>query len=306
MKMRRLVLLSLFALIPLSTAAQNTPRYGAWQTGKDQLQTMTEELRSLVDEAARARAADPRFLDDLRALADKYGNPWPHLLVREDFRDGNYTVDPAWTVVSGQFEMDWQGGMYSKVVAPSVPPPAQKEPDRKVRGEDIALQLLGQILNPQAQSGGRQQQASPPPANPPQPAIPAEAYLAQPVSNAFSLEARLAMEGTAGPVTFGPFQGQRRTAGYFLEYDPVSGLTLQRRGSTGTVPIATGPAQLADGADHTVKWTRARNGDMAVSVDGAEALRVTDTSFRDAWSGVSYRNGGGAMTLRAIEVFGTR
>ena len=271
------------------------------------MQTLTKELRRLVDEAARARAADPRFLDDLRALADRYGNPWPDVLVQEDFRDRDYTANPAWTIASGQFEMDWQGGLFSKVVAPKAPPPqaAQPEPERKVRGEDIALRLLGQILNPKKAGSQTSSQPTPPPVAPPPP-IPAEAYLEQPLSNAFSLDVKLAMETTAGPLTLALFQGPQRRAGYFLDYDPIEGLRLQRRGASGQTTIATGTATLADGADHAVKWTRARNGEMVVSVDGAEAMRVTDLTFRDNWSGFTMVNGGGAMTLRTLSVFGSR
>lgn len=306
--MRSLVLASLLAALSISAAvAQDKPRYGSWQPDQDQLQALTSELRRLVDDAARARAADPRFLNDLRSLADRYGNPWPELLVQEDFGDRDYTADPAWTIASGRFDMDWQGGLFSKVTAPEAPPPppAQPEPKRKVRGEDIARQLLGQILN-QSQGGSQNaQQPTSAPAAPP-PATPAEAYLAQPISNAFSLDAKLAMESTAGPMTIGVFQGQQRRAGYFLNYDRVEGLQQQRRGASGAVAIASGTATVADGTDHAIKWTRAQNGEMVVTVDGSETLRVTDSDFGESWSGVTVVNGGGAMTLRALSVYGTR
>lgn len=301
--MRFLALVSVLFLT-LNANAQDTPRYEAWQSSADGVQTMSDELRRLVDEAARARAADPRFLDDLRALADRYGNPWPVALIREDFRDGDFTFDPAWTIASGEFAMDRTGGLFSNVVAPvaSAPPPAQPEPERKVRGEDIARQLLGQLLNPDRQSA----QPAPPQQQPAASlhATPAEAYLVQPVSNAFSLTARLAMDAGAGPLTIGFFQGQARRTGYFLEYDPITGLTLLRRGASGGVAMGSGLASLADGADHTVTWTRAGNGEMVVTVDETEALRVTDTGFRDDWSGVVLVNGGGAATLRTLNVFG--
>ena len=306
--MRSLVLASILAALSISAAvAQDKPRYGSWQPDQDQLQALTNELRQLVDDAARARAADPRFLNDLRSLVDRYGNPWPELLVQEDFGDRDYTADPAWTIASGQFDMDWQGGLFSKVTAPEAPPPqpAQPEPKRKERGEDIALRLLGQILNKNQGSSQTPSQPAPAPAAPP-PATPAEAYLDQPISNAFSLEAKLAMETTAGPMTLGVFQGRQRRAGYFLTYDAVEGLQLQRRGASGATALAAGTATVADGTDHAIKWTRAQNGEMVVTVDGSETLRVTDSAFGDSWSGVTIVNGGGAMTLRALSVYGTR
>lgn len=304
--MRYLLLVPLLALIATAAAAQDKPRYGAWQGGEDRLKTMSTELRRLVDEAERARAADPRFLDDLRALADRYSNPWPVALIQEDFHDGDFTFNPAWTIASGQFAMDRRGGMFSNVVAPAAPPPqpAQPEPERKVRGEDIARQLLGQLLNPD------QQQSQPAPAQQapatPPPAVPAEAYLAQPVTNAFALTAQVALDAGAGPLTLAVYQGPSRQAGYFLEYDPIAGLTLQRRGASGSTELGTAAASLADATDHTVKWTRARNGEMVVAIDDAEMLRVTDMGFRDGWAGITLINGGGAATLRALSVYGTR
>ena len=306
--MRSLAVVTLLTALSFSaTMAQDKPRYGAWRTEPDKLQIMTDELNRLVDEAARARAANPRFLEDLRALANRYSNPWPELLVQEDFGDRDYTANPTWTIASGQFDMDWQGGLFSKVVAPKAPPPqpAQKEPERKVRGEDIALRLLGQILN--KNQGGSQSAPQPAlqPATPP-PVTPAEAYIEQSISNAISLDAKLAMESTAGPMTLAVYQGPQRHTGYFLNYDPIEGLQLQRRGASGAITIASGTATLADGADHAVKWTRARDGEMVVSVDGTEAIRVADAAFRDTWSGLTVINGGGAMTLRTLSVFGTR
>lgn len=125
---------------------QDEPRYGSWQPEQGQLQALTCELRQLVDDATRAIAADPRFLNDLRALVDCYGNPWPELLVQEKFGDCDYTANPAWTIGSSQFDLDWQGGLFSKVVVPEALPPqsAEPEPKQKLRGDDIALRLLGQ------------------------------------------------------------------------------------------------------------------------------------------------------------------
>ena len=155
------------------------------------------------------------------------------------------------------------------------------------------MQLLGQILN-QGQ-GSTQEQAARPSSAATQPTIPAEAYITRPISNAFSLKAKLAIENSAGPATFAFFQGAQRNAGYFLIYDPVAGLQLQRRGASGEITLATGTAALSDGADHEITWTRSEAGEMIVTADGTEILRVTDAAFRNYWAGIGFTNGGGAM-----------
>ena len=96
-----------------SSADAQEPRYGPHRSaGNEQVQKLVDELRALTDEADRNRAADPRFLSDLRGLARRYDYPWRVRLISDDFGDGDYTNDPAWTAAAGKFTVacggaDW-------------------------------------------------------------------------------------------------------------------------------------------------------------------------------------------------------
>ncbi len=63
--MRQFVAVVLAALLPgVANAAENDPLRG-----------LLDELGVLVEQAEKTRAADPRFLGDLRAVLERYDDP---------------------------------------------------------------------------------------------------------------------------------------------------------------------------------------------------------------------------------------
>lgn len=102
------------SLSAVPTAAQD-PRYAPWPDQADRLQKLIDELRPLIERSRRTRVADPLFLDDLEAVLARYETPWTVPLLFDDFRDGDYTRDPAWTVHSGAFFIDRRLGLRSRV-----------------------------------------------------------------------------------------------------------------------------------------------------------------------------------------------
>ena len=75
-------------------------RYEALTTDTERLQQLVDEIRGLIDEVARA--ADPRFVRDVRSVLGRYDNFWRVSLVVENFRDGDFTRNPAWVVADGE------------------------------------------------------------------------------------------------------------------------------------------------------------------------------------------------------------
>lgn len=104
---------AVFALIfstlnvaPTGVEAQIVSRYGPnFATGQFNLaqprfssdtQQLVDEIKLLLEEAERAGAADPLFLQDLRAAADRFLWPWRNVVLFDDFSDGNFTDNPQW------------------------------------------------------------------------------------------------------------------------------------------------------------------------------------------------------------------
>ncbi len=55
-----------------------------------------KELRSLIRDARQARAADPRFLGDLRQLVQRYDRWRLRRVLYDNFSDGNLSYNPTW------------------------------------------------------------------------------------------------------------------------------------------------------------------------------------------------------------------
>ncbi|MDA0230181.1 MAG: DUF4197 domain-containing protein [Proteobacteria bacterium] len=70
-----LFILSVGAAVSVGVAARaaDEPRYQTWQGDDPARAALVERLNSLIDDAERARSADPNFLADLRAAIDAQG-----------------------------------------------------------------------------------------------------------------------------------------------------------------------------------------------------------------------------------------
>ncbi len=310
-------LLSSALALPVAVAnADDEPRYSEWRKDGAEvaedgaLQALARELEALIDEAERARAADPRFLQDLRdKIAAHAAATTPRAaLIRDDFSDGDFTDDPRWTVVSGDFTIDRQLGLHTVVrMAQAEVETSGDTLDTLISTGKSALDtgksVLGDLL-----SGEEKEEEDAGPADP----EPAEIYLAETIGNAFALEidltSRIATEGAQFEIDF--FRGTTRGSGYRLSYLPGGdpALQLSRFGRRGVVVIAEhGDAlTLEDGHGHTLGLTRGGDGTMTATVDGTELIRVNSSAFNDPFDGVSLINGGGDYAIREIAVYSGR
>jgi hypothetical protein len=317
MSVRVLALRAIFLVAGVLAAAPVTAdqRYSTWSDPvakttesaaateqADRVQDMVDKLNTLVDEAEKARAADPRFLRDLRDLARGFHRPWRRLLVSEDFQDGDYTANPVWTVASGRFWIEQGWGMRSTVAAP-VPPPETQQ--RKLTREEKAMAVFGAILGKAAGQGSDAGQGATPAAQkPPSAAV----HTVAAITNAFAMDLEMSSWQGQGRLEFGPYQGQNRTSGYRLAYTPGAGLELLRVTSRGTAIIdaVPGPLTLEDKRPHAIEWTRHPDGTMKIALDGKQVIEVADRGFRDSFDGVVIVNHGGDFILRRLAVYGTQ
>ncbi len=289
-----------------STVAENARGGSGGASSDGGKDSLLGELRSLVDAAEKARAADPRFIADLRRLVERHDRPKFELLVRDTFEDGDFTAAPRWQVTEGEFRIGRYGGLISEVL----PKPAASQQNSSGRsGSDAAtvVRLFGQILRAQGGDQGQQGSNSAQTEERPEPAL---IYLVQPMSNAFEVLARLESDPDAGgTVEVGVFQGQQGRSGYRVVFGAKGEAQLIRVGRDVKV-LARAPftlPKLEDGwrnPGYVLAWQRDHRGRMRVFVDDRPLFDVTDTAFRDPFDGLRLRNIRGRHVLQAVEVYG--
>ncbi|WNJ99242.1 hypothetical protein L2D14_15395 [Thalassospiraceae bacterium LMO-JJ14] len=293
--MRLLVfVIFVICLAPLSLNAQNN-RYSTWSdpsgtnSGDGSVPAFIEKLNKLIDEAEKAKAADPVFLQDLRNLAQGAVTPWNTVLLDDSFTDGNFTANPVWEVLSGAYFIETGWGLRNRLITAQ-----QTQQSSSGGGEDLAKVLLGQILKRATgtQSGNT---------GPTQNVIVTRAA----ISNAFALELEMSSWQAESHFEVGVFQGANAAIGYRLLYVSGKGLQLHRVGSSGSSVIATSdPATLEDKKFHKISWTRGTDGAMHVSLDDKEMIVTSDRAFSDPFDGVRISDSGGDFIIKRVALKG--
>ncbi|SCZ65923.1 hypothetical protein [Thiohalomonas denitrificans] len=275
------------------------------QSAEPDPQALIEELNALIERGEEQRSADRPFLRDLRELVARFDRPWQVQLFADDFDDGDYTRSPSWTVTAGEFWVE-AGTLKSRVEVA----PAPSEPQRNGSEGDTASRVFGEILE-EALNGGREEAQQQPGAAVGTP----RAVITAPVTitNAFALSTQLSAQapgGTAQRLQLGPYQADAEL-GYRLSYLAAEGggdaslemLRIYSRG-TSVIDSADSVPNLADGRTHTLEWSRDRNGEMVVRLDGQEIMRTVDRGFRDPFDGLVLINEGGEFGLHSVSVRG--
>jgi hypothetical protein len=296
----------LLASMLLATPVHAESRYSTWSDpdAKPQqsasskqdgdMNKLIGELNALVDDAIKARAANPVFLEDLKALARKYSTPWPRRLVSEVFKDGDFTRNPVWTVTSGEYRIEKGWGLRSVAVAATSQGSTRQS---NSASDDPAAALLGVLL--QSALGGKNQTRTPPPRH-----AASVIHTNASIDNAFDISFEISSWKPAGQFSLGPFQGQRREAGYRLAYTPGHPIELARVNSRGAslIDTSTGPVNLEDKKVHKMRWTRSQQGRMTITLDNKVLIDISDRSFRDPFQGLVIINNGTDVIVKTVTV----
>ena len=288
-----------FVLAAAGVQAQN---YDPLREETNRTQELIEELTTLIDAAERSRAADRRFVRDLRSVLRRFDNPWQVRLITEDFRDGNFQSNPAWTVESGDFFVTRRGGLHSEAVASL----ASRRSGANGSGggdssRDLVVGILAEILrstqsapDERAEPAQRRNRA-------------AVIYLRTPISNAFAVTAEISAPDPAGALELAVYQGAGREIGYRLVFLAEGGIELLREGRrrSSVIDFVDDTPALGGGVTHLIEWTRTQDGQTVVRLDGTTVIKIRDRSFRDPFDGFQFVNRGGEYVLRSLTIDGT-
>ncbi len=291
-----------FAMFLLSTTvfplyAQNdqfSPR-------EDRTQEVLDQLKEIIRVSEQDRRSNPATTRQLRDLVRRYDWPWRVSLLYDDFRDGDYTYNPRWTISNGEFRVARGSGLRSYFD----PPLSQVRRTSSRRGDGSAVELLGDLL-----LGTRERQPEPIPTDvKPE----AEIFTRVGITNAFVIKAELTVRRFADRDTrieFGPYQGDERSSGYRLAYDTgrKPSLTLLRYapGRSAVIETADQDITLADGNWHTIEWRRTNDGEMTVLLDNREMIKTIDRAYDNPFDGLAMINKGGEFELNRVSIFGTQ
>jgi len=308
---RRALLTTVLITMPFAAGAQDS-RYQSWsppgststQAGATGADNLLKDLKVLVDDAEKARAADRMFLRDLRDLMARYQRPWTQRVVFDDFVDGDVSRNPTWTTISGEFWVEQGYGLRSKGVAGTA---GSQPAEKKISKEELAISILGAVL----QGANKNKTNSAPAATPAVAAKPAVLSTRARISNSFALSTSFSSWKGEGNFAFAVTQGTGG-AGYRLVYNPKqaargASLELVRVTSRGEGTIdSTSITTLEDKKTHSLEWTRGKDGQMTVSLDGKKALSARDASFRDPFDAVAILNHQADVIVKSVEVLGVK
>jgi len=272
---------------------------GQWSNKQSGLTRMTNELDALVNKAEKARAADPRFLRDLKNLSSRYKRQWNTEILFDDFRDGDFSKDPVWKLLQGTFWVDARNGLRSKI-DPTRQAGNNKKSEEK---EDLGKLLLGALLEELDKKKDKQAEK--------QPYVNAgRAVLLSKVriTSAYTVRANISSRMSAGRLEMVLYQNDALTEGYKLIYYPGSqrGLELIRvtDHSSQMIQSYNKPVRLEDNRSHRLEWSRDINDQIKVTLDDKLLFSVIGRSYRGDYKGFAFVNGGGDYSIRSISITG--
>jgi hypothetical protein len=313
MPFRRIVLLcsvaALATTLPLTSAlnssaqAQTTDnRYGSWappvkakspKESKD-LAAFLKELDTLVKDAEKSRAANPVFLQDLKNLTARYEGGGSQRILFDDFSDNDYDNNPSWSVTSGDYYVEPGYGLRSRVVEAAA---AAAGDSQKLSKEQLAVSLLGAVL-------GNKKNTTPEPANGAAHSRPSAIETQVTIPSAFLMTVEMSSWKADGVFALAVYQGLGG-AGYRIEYAAGKKPMLQLVriiSEKRKVLVSKAVGALEDQKIHTVKWMRAGNGSMNVSIDGKDVLHTRDKSFRYPFDSVEMSSQGADVIVKSVSV----
>lgn len=264
-------------------------------TDRKAINNLLNELENKIENADKRMIAHPNFLKELRALVEKYRSKLSKIFFSEDFSDGNYTQDPKWYVISGQFRITSSQRLESYVTAER---PVERAPESERK--DLFGSILGEVLKSKNRSEER-------PAPAPEPKEASIRTFAK-IGPAFEVDLYVVSESKWGSMEVVLIGGKEGTPFYRMVYHaspsterPIE-IVRERDSRSYLIEAATKYPVLDDGTPHRVQWIRDIQGTMKVLIDGKEVLSTVELFYNEGFSGISLINRGGTYSWGPIKI----
>ncbi len=278
-----------------------------------ELEELIDDLRSLSEKSKDQRAADRWLQQALEDLVSKYDTTWRRELMFDEFSDGNFTENPAWNVISGEFWVDASLGLRSSVQPKRV---ATKDAtnDQRSRGsrEDLGSALLGAFLDQAFQRDEPRESRSRSEEDISRRA-PARIRLGTEITNAFSLELVFSIHNepsVEGHYEVALFQDQTGNYGYMLALytgdEGVMDLYRFSRRQRELVSSSKLKRDIRSGERQKLLWRQGSDGQVEVLMNGEMIMNVRDNAFRDDYRWLELANQSGDFGVRSVRILGTR
>jgi hypothetical protein len=284
-------------LVPVSHSQAQVDQGPA---GGSRAQELVDQLKELIRGAERDQRSSPWLTKQLRELVRRYEWPWRVALLRDDFRDGDYTYDPSWIVSHGDFRVVRGSGLRTVF---DTTREGRRLVDRK--SENPALDIFEGIFGGARERETRNDLQTTSLAG-------AEIYTRLAITKAFAVKLQLKFRGNPDDdnrLEFGPYLNNERHLGYRLAYESGNkgALSLLRiaPGRSAIIETYDRGLDLEDGNPHVIEWRRGDDSEMVVLLDDKEIIRTVDRAHSDSFSGFNIVNKGGVYELKEISIFGT-
>ncbi|MFC1823938.1 hypothetical protein ACFL9T_14605 [Thermodesulfobacteriota bacterium] len=259
------------------------------------LNALLKELEKKIEDADKRMIAHPKFLDELRAMVEKYRSQLREVYFRENFADGDYKLDPGWIVNSGRFQVTPSRRLWSRIYAepPSTPSTGNEKPD------PVGI-ILKELMRQKTEDVAKKE------------SLPAEKdaviHTLTRIGPAFEMDMIFVSESRWGSMEIVLLGGNPPIPRYRMVYHAAASAErpiqiVRERGSRKyLLESALKYPSLDDGVPHRIQWIRDFQGRMIVLVDGKEVLSTIEVFYRTDFTGLALENHGGTYEWGPIRI----
>ncbi len=251
------------------------------------LTMLKKKIRRLAHRAQKKDAADPWVIRQLEELAGKETVHWSRLILEEKFNDENYQGGPDWRVRSGNFHLQRSTGL---IISPE-----SNWGAASYNQDDITSRLLDLLLSQvQLQNSDRRV---------------AKIEIPKNYANSFALEVTTGPLDKTEALIFSCSHDVSATSGYRLVLQPGGNnqelhakLFSVSGNNTHKIKTVTNVFRIKDDSSHNIEWTRSRNGEMIVTIDGQNLLKSSYSGDSRPFAELGVAHVGNRLVMKRIKL----